>query len=317
MATKTQTEGKMRENPFSWSFFSSCHSCSRRRYKSPTAAVCSSCLHCLTENRLWLTHASWLRDVIPPHRPYPHATESGKPLLSLSSGYRPRASPFLGGARARVDKLLTVKRRREHFWAFATWVGERREFRQQMRTGATAGYFGSPACLKFISQCSWGQQGSNPWPLGASGQRSQQLTFCVSATPGAAVRTQALGQGGPKQHFESWHITPKLQHLLRICHPFWDRVQLGIPSATSTPLLQLQEDCAYKTLVALWIHSFTDSSRVLWWLFLHIMRMSWTLSGVSLFLFGPICGITQCTLALPCNPDTEEWGIFDIFCCWP
>lgn len=157
-----QTEGKAMENPFFRSCFSSCHSCSGRKYKS-TTAVCSSCFDC---------HLLPCWEMLSP----PHATESRKPFLSLSSRYSPRASPFLGGARERVDRLLTVKRKRKHFSAFAAWIGGRREFRQQMRTGATAHYFGSPPCLQFISLFSWGQQGSNPWPLGALGQCRQHAT---------------------------------------------------------------------------------------------------------------------------------------------
>lgn len=39
------------------------------------------------------------------------------------------------------------------------------------------------------------------------------------------------------------------------------------------------------------------------------------LSGVSLSLFAPICGMTQHPLAISCNRGREEWRVFPIFCC--
>lgn len=46
---RTQTEGKLRENPFSWSSFDSCRPCSRSSCKSPVTATCGFCLHWLLE----------------------------------------------------------------------------------------------------------------------------------------------------------------------------------------------------------------------------------------------------------------------------
>lgn len=107
-------------------------------------------------------------------------------------------------------------------------------------------------------------KGAIPDPLEPWGNADSTSPPGVSAASGTAVWTQASGQDGPKQHFESQHITSKPQQLLQICQAFWDRVQLGIPSATSTPLLQPQEDSAYEALDALQAHIFADSSRMLW-----------------------------------------------------
>lgn len=158
--------------------------------------------------RLWPSLASWLRDV-PSHKPYPHATGLGKPLLSLLSRYSPRASAFLGGARARVDKLLTVKRRKKHFSAFATWIGGREcsgsKWGQEPEHVILAPHHVCNSSLGFPGV----SKGAISDPLEPWGNADSTSPPGVSAASGTAKWAQASRQGGPKQHFESWHITSK------------------------------------------------------------------------------------------------------------
>lgn len=88
------TEGKMGENPFSWSSFNSCYPCSRRSCKSPATATCGSCLHSLLEPGLdhYLLHG-WERLFLhTSHVPVLLHPDNSPPALWF--GYTPGASHF-------------------------------------------------------------------------------------------------------------------------------------------------------------------------------------------------------------------------------
>lgn len=162
------------------------------------------------------------------------------------------------------QRMLAVKRRRKHFSAFATWIGGRRE-----SSGSKWGQEPQHVILALHHVCSSSlsvrgdSKGAIPYPLEPWGNAEHLTSWCFSSLwdssvdPGIRARWSKVAR---------WKLTshPKPQHLLQICPCFWDGVLQGIPGATSTPLLQPQEDCAYETLDALQAHIFTGSSRVLW-----------------------------------------------------